>query len=151
MGADGLGLESARQRQDFGFLDRQGKVVGPEVHQPFQHRGGRGERLQQAGLHRVVIPLARGLALGLAQQHFFAGVGGLAQLFSLLRQGLHEGCAVGLAGRGRRWCRRAQLFLHPLTRLGRRRFVGAGAQAEAVQGNGGIGGHGGWGVAGLPF
>ena len=150
MGADGFGLESARQRQDFGLFDRQGKVVGPEVHQPLQHWGGRGERLQQAGLHRVVIPLARGLALGLAQPHFFAGVGGLAQLFGLLRQYLHEGGAIRLAGWSRRG-RRAQLFQHPLARLGRRRFVGAGAQAEAVQGNGGVGVHGGWGVASLPF
>ena len=134
--ADRIGLEAAGQPDDQELVDRDREVVRPEVHQSLDE-GGRGQQRARCAraygrdvrvppLPQVGLADAASLSFGrlangaLLRQPRLDERGGARQRFPRRRSRL-----VGL-----------ELRQQPALRLRRRRLVGPGAEAEAVQRDG---------------
>ena len=128
-------------------------MIGPEMHQPFGKGGRAGERERQPRTDLAAIGLGKGLAalaLGGVGHRFGFGAfrrfritraadahhalpAQLCQILPIL-QGHRRG--IGESGdHGGARIEAADLPQQPAARIGRRGIVGAGAKAEAIEGN----------------
>ena len=146
---DGLGLERTGQQRQRLLVDRDGEMVGPEMHEPFGKRRGRGHCAAHAGGHVVAQALATVAGLALAQGRAGVGsAGGVGSTGRLAAIGERTPFAqargvgndpVGASGQVRPGRRHGHVLLalleQPALRIGGQRVAGAHAQAEAVRRN----------------